>query len=430
MADEGRQLFKIKLSMDHTTIDLPPDAVLRHPRPDLEKRIREGSFDYGLIALGKVAAQTSDNPLSARIESHTGELLVEKPVERLSERRILDSVLVAASMAQSFSGTEVNLGGFLRGPAGSTLSELHRKYVAHSSEGHHVQRFRPKPVARSFVTVLFGSAEAIALQPLLFREQGIDFGEWIYVCNSPDDAGAALRLARMMSDLYDFTIVVIVMSDNVGFGAANNIAVGHASSSSIYLVNPDVFPLPAHSAAVRDTLDRQGLGDKLWGGLLFYDDDTLMHGGMFIEQDLCFHRKGLNRSAAPAGSAPFGLLRVEHFDKGVPFDEARWMRPRVVPAVTGALMGFDRRPFERIGGFSVDYIYGHYEDADLSLRWARQNGPVVIDPGLRLVHLEGQGSRVRGEQYGAAAIVNRYLFSLRHGADVSALPAPRELTPA
>ena len=131
-----------------------------------------------------------------------------------------------------------------------------------------------------------------------------------------------------MSDLYDLSIVVIVMGDNAGFGAANNIAVGHASSPSIYLVNPDVYPVPAYAAAVRDTLDHQPLGDKLWGGLLFYDDDTLMHGGMFVEQDLCFGRNGLNRSAGPAGSAPFGLLRVEHFDKGVPFDEARWTRPR------------------------------------------------------------------------------------------------------
>ncbi len=428
MADEGRQPYRIKLAMDHMTIDVSPDSVLRHSRSDLEKTIREGAFDYGLIAFAKVSSPILESSVSVRFESPAGDVLVERPLESLSERRILDSFLVVASMAQSHAGKEVSLGGFLRGPAGSTLSDLHRKHVAQASAGHHVQRFRQRPVARSFVTVLFGSTEAIALQPLLFKEQGIDFGEWIYVCNSPDDAGAALRLAQTMSDLYDLSIVVIIVSDNVGFGAANNIAVGHASSGSIYLVNPDVYPLPAHSAAVRDTLDQRALGDKLWGGLLFYDDDTLMHGGMFIEQDLCFGRHGMNRPAGPAASAPFGLLRVEHFDKGVPFAETRWTRPRVVPAVTGALMAFDRRPFERVGGFSSDYIYGHYEDADLSLRWPRHNGPVVIDPRLRLAHLEGQGSRVRGEQYGAAALVNRYLFSLRHGAQACSLPGPRDLT--
>lgn len=70
--------------------------------------------------------------------------------------------------------------------------------------------------------------------------------------------------------------------------------------------------------------------------------------------------------------------------------------------------------FEKISGFSTRYIYGHYEDADLSLRWAQANGPVVIDPDLRIVHLEGQGSRSKGPQYRGAQILNRYLFSLRH----------------
>jgi GT2 family glycosyltransferase len=220
------------------------------------------------------------------------------------------------------------------------------------------------------------------------------------------------------------------MSDNVGFGAANNVAISHASSESIYIINPDVFPMQAYSKILRATLQDRVLGSKLWGGLLFYDDYNLMHSGMYIEHDSFFHCPSFNKTARIAG-ASIGLARVEHFDKGVPFEEARWKRPRVVPAITGALMAFRKKYFEKLGGFSTRYIYGHYEDADLSLRWAEAHGPVVIDPGLRLVHLEGQGSRVRGAQYRGAAMANRYLFSLAHealragGADASHI---RELT--
>jgi hypothetical protein len=39
---------------------------------------------------------------------------------------------------------------------------------------------------------------------------------------------------------------------------------------------------------------------------------------------------------------------------------------------------------------------------------------VAIDPNLRFVHLEGQGSTSRGGQYRGAQIVNRYLFSAHH----------------
>ncbi len=35
--------------------------------------------------------------------------------------------------------------------------------------------------------------------------------------------------------------------------------------------------------------------------------------------------------------------------------------------------------FEKVSGFSTRYIYGHYEDADLSLRWKASVGPVMID---------------------------------------------------
>jgi GT2 family glycosyltransferase len=141
-----------------------------------------------------------------------------------------------------------------------------------------------------------------------------------------------------------------------------------------------------------------------------------MHSGMYLERDEFVRRNSLNRVEGPGAPAPHcGLLRVEHFDKGVPFEERRWQKAQPVPAISGAVMAFDGKLFERLGGFSTRYIYGHYEDADLSLRWAEEIGPVAVHPRLRLTHLEGQGSTARGAQYRGAAIANRYFFTARHG---------------
>ena len=148
--------------------------------------------------------------------------------------------------------------------------------------------------------------------------------------------------------------------------------------------------------------------------MLFYDEQNLMHAGMYFEQDVFIRGGGPGLADQDAPPVSVKLARVEHFDKGVPFDANRWRRPTVVPAISGAVMAFERRAFEKIGGFSTRYIYGHYEDADLSLRWAREIGPVAIDPDLRLIHLEGQGSRAKGEQYRGAQLVNRHLFSSRY----------------
>ena len=415
LADEGGDVPRFKLIGSDFSVEVPLDSILRHARADIEAHVREGAYDYGFIAFGRTPPRSIlKQSVLVQVNSPTGSFQARATPEIVADKRVLDTLLILTTTIQSHAGKEANLHAFLASAAGDTVVELFRRHVDRGMAGHHVQRFRPRPVSRSFVTVLFGSTEAIMMQPVLFRQQGIDFGEWIYVCNSPEDASAVLRLSRLVSDLYDVMITAIIMTDNVGFGAANNVAISHAASDRIYIINPDVFPLTGHTAAVRDTLENRDLGDKMWGGLLFYDDHNLMHSGMFVERDLYFRCHTMNRFAAGTAPTSFGLMRVEHFDKGVPFEADRWREPLVVPAITGAVMVFARPYFERIGGFSTRYIYGHYEDADLSLRWAAENGPVVIDPDLRLVHLEGQGSRARGEQYRGAATVNRYLFSLQH----------------
>ncbi len=417
LADEGSDRFRFRMIGPDFTVELASDSILRHARADIEAHIREGAYDYGFVAFGRTPPRSIlKQPLLIQIDSATGTFQDRATPELMADKRLLDTMLTFTTSIQSHAGREANLFTFLGGSAGEVAVDLFRRHVERGVRGHHVERFRPRPVKRSFVTVLFGSTEAIKLQPVLFRQQGIDFGEWIYVCNSPEDATEVMRLSRLVSDLYDVAITAIVMTDNVGFGAANNVAISHAASDNIYIVNPDVFPLAEHAALLRDTLDAAALGSALWGGLLFYDERNLMHSGMFVERDLFFRCHTMKPYGGGAEPTTFGLLRVEHFDKGVPFVAQRWREPVVVPAITGALMAISRPLFERIGGFSTRYIYGHYEDADLSLRWAAENGPVAIDPRLRLVHLEGQGSRPRGEQYRAAAVVNRILFSRQYAA--------------
>ena len=129
--------------------------------------------------------------------------------------------------------------------------------------------------------------------------------------------------------------------------------------------------MPGHAGALRDALDRRKPGSGLWGGLLFYDDHNLMHSGMYLDRDTACRARGMGRAPGPGEASAVDLLRVEHFDKGVPFEEELWRRPKAVPAVTGAVMAFARRPFEQLGGFSTRYFYGHYEDADLCFRLRR-----------------------------------------------------------
>jgi GT2 family glycosyltransferase len=417
LGDEGCDESRFKLVGSGFTVDLPSHMMIRHARADVEASVKSGAYDYGFIFLGKSPARSIlKQNLLLQVTSPSSTFQAPVSPEIVSNKRLLDTVLELIFSVQAHAGKETAIYSFLSGAAGRLMIDMFRTHVADASAGHVVKRFGARPVSHSLVTVLFGSTEPMMIQPILFRDANVDCGEWIYVCNSPEDAETVLRQGELISKLYDVMITVIILGDNVGFGAANNIAVGHAASDRIFVINPDVYPVPAYAALLQKAFSTAEFGSSLWGGLLFYDDHNLMHSGMHFKSDTIVRRNSLNRtnplSAVPLAHAE--LLRVEHFDKGVPFREEHWRLAKQVPAITGALMAFDKRLFEQLDGFSTRYIYGHYEDADLSIRWADRFGPVMINPDMRLVHLEGQGSRPRGDNFRGAYIANRYFFTALH----------------
>jgi GT2 family glycosyltransferase len=420
VADEGCDPPRYQLLGSELEVEFSAEAIFRYARADVESRFRRGAYDYGFVAFGRTPSKSLlKQSLVFQISAVAGSFQTRATPEIVSDKRILDALLETVATCQSHAGKEPVLNAFLGGAAGRSLIELFQSNVANSVSGHYVERFQTRRVSHSFVTVLFGSVEPMMIQPVLFRTSKVDLGEWIYVCNSPEDAEAVLRQARLISGLYDVMITAIIMGDNAGFGAANNTAVGHAASDRVFLINPDVYPLRDSVAKLQGVLTNEDLGATLWGGLLFYDDCNLMHSGLYIERDAFVRRSSLKRLEPSSGSSRVcGLLRVEHCDKGVPFEPSRWQKRRDVPAVSGAAMAFERKYFERLGGFSTKYVYAHYEDVDLSLRWRRNIGSVAVHPFLRFVHLEGQGAKTRGEQYRGASMVNRHIFTLEHGGEL------------
>jgi GT2 family glycosyltransferase len=414
LADEGSDPPRYKLLVGEFNVELPETLMFRHARSDVENHVKGGAFDYGFVMFGQSPSKSLlKQSLLFQINAMTGTSQVKITPEIVSDKRLMDILLQIIATCEVHAGKETTLNSFLSGEAGETLIKLFQLNVASATASPYVERFRPRAVSCSFVTVLFGSTEPINLQPLLFNAAKVDFGEWIYVCNSPEDAGTVLRYARLISDLYDVMITVIVLGDNAGFGAANNVAIEHAASERIFIINPDVHVMPAYANALQQVLAEDDLGTTLWGGLLFYDDQNLMHSGMYLECDTFIRRNALNRNDVSA--AHCRLLRVEHFDKGVPFEPREWTKPKEVPAITGAVMAFNKAGYEKLGGFSTRYVYGHYEDADLSLRWHDAIGSVAVHPHLRLVHLEGQGSTARGEEFRGASMANRHFFTAKHG---------------
>ncbi len=291
--------------------------------------------------------------------------------------------------------------------AGDALAAFNRTISRTITAAATAERFgqQRKRFKGSIVVPLFGIADYLFLQASAYAHgPGIQDYEFIYVVNSPELIDQLQREARIAEMVYGLAQTLVFQSGNAGFGPANNVAVQFAQSDRLLCVNPDVFPqqrdwAQRHSDLVASLPAQQV---RLFGSTLCYDDGSLMHGGMYFDVDVGIH-------TTEAGITRRNLIRVEHYGKGAPVWATQFAASRPVPAVTGAFMSVERAWFEKLGGFTEDYVFGHYEDADLCLKSLRAGLPAWLHD-LRMWHLEGKGS-LRLPEHDGGSLLNRWLFS-------------------
>ena len=325
----------------------------------------------------------------------------------LSPAALRDSVFEYLAAATYFGNPPVESFLQLHAGIGHALLTLNANLSAHITARAHVERFgtHTRRFRATIIVCLYGRPEYLFLQAALFAAApGAADYEYLYVSNSPELTEQLHREARLAAHIYGLAFTLITLPANAGFGAANNAAAAYAATDRLVILNPDVLPAtpdwPARHAALLESLPAEQTA--LFGVPLFYDDGALMHAGMFFDYDV-----GL--SVRPDGVTRQELLRVEHYGKGAPPDFAAFRRPRPVPAITGAFMSADRAWFERLGGFSEQYVFGHYEDADLCLRAWQEGGQVWLHD-LPFWHLEGKGS-TRLPQHEGGSMINRWHFT-------------------
>jgi GT2 family glycosyltransferase len=270
-----------------------------------------------------------------------------------------------------------------------------------------VERFGPtqrKPKV-SVIVPLYGIADYLFLQSSAFAH-GRDIGayEFIYVVNGPELIERLYREARIAQMIYGLSQALVLLPGNVGFGTAKNTAVQFARGERLLFLDPDVFPRDPHWARrhldILTTLPEAQT--RLFGTTLYYDDGSLMHGGMYFEVDATIH-------ASATSTMRRTMVRVEHYGKGAPSWASEYVASRPVPAVSDAFLSIDRGWFEQLGGFSEDYVFGDYEDADLCLKSLQGGVPAWLHDN-RMWHLEGRGAQLAPQNQGGA-LVNRWHFA-------------------
>lgn len=398
----GKLAYKIDCKNIYRYRRIDVEMHLHHPRPSqfgfwslLNIRQLPNSKFEANIKLMLESGQCSIQPLSFTKKS-------EQDIFNITLPHLQNTDMVGNPIAAKLHWLDNQLGAnFL---AINTM-------IVNENSDHIVTEYSPvknKKYKQSIIVVLYGRFEYLFLQMALFsKTDDIHDTQFIYVINSPEIVDAVHREAKTALRLYGISMVIVQMKGNVGFSMGNNIGVQYAQSDRILIVNPDVFPkhkdwLKAHNEfALKHP-------KSIFGARLYYDDGSVMHAGMYFEKD------NVKFSFSDGQVLDPYLVRVEHYCKGAPDNFDLVTNSRKVPAVTGAFMSCDKKLFEQVGGFSRDYIFGHYEDADLCLKFNQIDSPVWYAADVKLWHLEGKGSGAN-EFLSSASMVNRWSFTRKWG---------------
>jgi GT2 family glycosyltransferase len=391
-------------------------SVARCRRSEMAARFPEAAPGlagfWAIVALDRpVAAGTK---LEVSLAADKGRSCLADGAVGVGEARLRDIALEHLAHAQYHGDPTAEAFFQLDNGVGRSLIDLNSGIVARIVEGGYQMRFgaRRPFYDGSIIVCLYGKPEFLTLQAALFSQcPGYDRYEFIYVSNSPELGETLVNDAGIASRIYGVAITLIILPGNAGFGAANNVAAAAAETDRLLLINPDVLPRDPewprrHAEMVRDQPADQV---RLFGASLYYDDGSLMHGGMYINV-------GGGFSPRDGRMIRRDVLQVEHYGKGAPPETEAYRASRPVPAVTGAFMSIDRAWFERLGGFSRDYIFGHYEDVDLCLRSLKAGTPVWVHD-LPFWHLESKGSTHAAVHLGGR-LVNIWLLTSTWGEHV------------
>ena len=414
-ADDGSsRLLRILIEFEGAgSLTIDAGQLARSRRPDVEQALGASiPYAYGFWGFAQAGVALAGQRCQVSLQLADGTQWSFAVQARVSDEVSLrDQVLAHLAAAEYFGnqqiGPMISIGHWL----GVELVKFNRRISQAICAKPYVEHFGEptRPLKGSIIVCLYGKHEYLFLQNALYSGlPGIEDYEFIYVCNSPELAERLLDEARIAQTVYGGVHTLVLLPGNAGFGAANNLAARYARSNRLLIVNPDVFPhdrdwARKHSEVVEQRPREQ---TALFGVPLYYDDGSLMHGGMYFEIDTLPSVNGLTM-------VRHDFVRVEHYGKGAPPQTVAFRQSRAVPAVTGAFMSLARSHFEQLGGFTEDFIFGHYEDADLCLKSLMAGTPAWIHD-IGLWHLEGKGS-TRKPVHEGGSTVNRWLFTTSWG---------------
>ena len=202
-------------------------------------------------------------------------------------------------------------------------------------------------------------------------------GEVIVVDNASDDGSVEMVRRKFPA------VSVIAGERNVGFAAANNVALRRAKGRHFLLLNPDtVVQEDTFQVIVRFLDEHPDAG--LAGCTILNPDGTLQPAcrRSFPTPWVAFTKiSGL--STLYPRSRVFGRYNLGYLDPGGTYE---------VDAISGSFMALRREVYEQVGGLDEEYfMYG--EDLDWCFKIKQAGWKVYYVSETRIIHYKGESVR-------------------------------------
>jgi GT2 family glycosyltransferase len=211
------------------------------------------------------------------------------------------------------------------------------------------------------------------------------------------DNGSTDESVRTVAAAYP-EVIIIEAGRNLGFAAANNLAVTRASGEYLILVNTDALLEPD---CPRKLIDLLKSDPKIgMAGPQLFNADGSKQTSFEAVPDLA--TEILNRSL---------LKRL--FPNRYPGKHRTFEAPVPVDAIIGAVMAIRRTDLEEIGGFDERYFF-FLEETDLALSMKKAGYKVYHHPAAKAFHLQGATAKTYRSEARIEFYRSRYLFFAKH----------------
>ena len=218
--------------------------------------------------------------------------------------------------------------------------------------------------------------------------------EIIIVDNNSGDDFSQLELLNRCS------IRIFHLSENLGFGGANNYGAKYAKGKYLFFLNPDTLLRNNAIYYLVDALE-QNIEYGIVGGNLFTIDGhpNLSYGLVLpsITDDLYGTTKNIFYKY---------YLKKNYFFKSTG-------KYKDVAYITGADLMLEAEKFCKIGGFDKRFFM-YCEDADLSARVKELGYKIVSVPSAEIIHLEGESVDFKEYRYKLTYEGRKVYFKIHH----------------